>query len=356
MPRAGVAAVTLPPWLLRQLRDLLSLRGHAVLLAGPAGLGQYDLALALARAWLCERPGPDGACGACPSCHAIDVRTHADLFVLMPEQQALYLGWPLDAATQDRIERKEIKPSRQIRVEATRAAVAFTQVTHAREQGKVVLIHPAERLNPESANTLLKTLEEPPGRARFILATEAAHLLLPTIRSRCQTHAMAWPPEAEGRAWLAHAAAAEQLALTEADWSACWRAAGARPDEALAWARLGVTERLWNDLPRRLAQGDWTAIADWPTPRQLHVLMLLCHDAMARAVNAPPRYFAPDALPPPPPVRRLPGYWRALQQAWRTVEHPFQPGLWAEAWAERTRAVFARATVPGPAATLHSRP
>ncbi|MEW6695182.1 MAG: DNA polymerase III subunit delta' [Pseudomonadota bacterium] len=350
--------MSLAPWLQRQLRDVLRLQGHAVLLAGPAGLGQYDLALALARTWLCEQPGPDGACGTCSSCHAVEVRTHADLFVLMPEQQALELGWPLDALTQERLERKEIKPSRQIRVEATRAAVAFTQVTQARGQGKVVLIHPAERLNPESANTLLKTLEEPPGRVRFILATEAAHLLLPTIRSRCQSHTMAWPTESEGQAWLQQVAAAERPDASAADVAACWRAAGARPQEALAWVRLGLTDALWAALPRRLAQGDASAMAEWPLARQLQVFMLLCHDALAVATGAPPRYFPAEAVPPVPVPARLDAYWRALQQAARSVEHPVQPGLWNEAWAERTRAVFARpsrgAGEPHPAAALHS--
>ena len=348
----------LAPWLQRQLAAVLTLRGHAVLLDGPAGLDQYELALALARRWLCEQPRGPQACGSCAGCHAVDARTHADLFVLLPDALALELGWPLDPGTAERIERKEIKPSRQIRVEATRAAVAFTQVTHARGQGKVVLIHPAERLNVESANTLLKTLEEPPGRVRFILATEAAHLLLPTIRSRCQTHAMAWPTEAEGQAWLMQTAgegSTSTRALTEADWAACWQAAGGRPQEALAWARLGVTARLWADLPRQLAQGDWSAIVDWPIPRQLQVLMLLCHDAMAVATGAPPRYFAAEALPPDPVARRLSGYWRALQQAWRTAEHPLQAGLWAEAWAERTRAVFARTSGQPATAAIHSR-
>ncbi|WP_424859269.1 MULTISPECIES: DNA polymerase III subunit delta' [unclassified Tepidimonas] len=346
--------MTLAPWLQRQLRSLLALRGHAVLLAGPAGLGQFELALALARAWLCERPNEQGACGTCPSCHAIDVRTHADLFALMPEQQAIELGWPLDPLTQERIERKEIKPSRQIRVEATRAAVAFTQVTHAREPGKVVLIHPAEALNPESANTLLKTLEEPPGRVRFVLATEAAHQLLPTIRSRCLTHAMRWPDEHEGRAWLSRVAATDYPALGEDDWAACWRAAGARPQEALNWASLGLTARLWAELPQRLAHGDWTPIADWPLARQLQVAMMLCHDAMAQAAGAAPRYFAADALPTAPP-QRLGGLWRALQQARRTVEHPVQAGLWTEAWAQRMRTAFATARPSRAAAALHSR-
>ena len=67
------------PWIVAQCKSLLAQRGHAWLLAGPSGLGQYDLALALARAWLCERPSALGACGLCGSCHGIDVRTHADL-------------------------------------------------------------------------------------------------------------------------------------------------------------------------------------------------------------------------------------------------------------------------------------
>ena len=63
------------PWIERQVGQLLQQRGHAWLLQGPSGLGHYALALALARAWLCEQPVPNGACGHCDSCHAIDVHT-----------------------------------------------------------------------------------------------------------------------------------------------------------------------------------------------------------------------------------------------------------------------------------------
>lgn len=80
-----------------------------------------------------------------------------------------------------------------------RDAVEFSQRTSARGRGKVVLIFPADRMNTVTANALLKTLEEPPGDVRFVLATEAAHQLLPTVRSRCLDphHAMArstWMP------------------------------------------------------------------------------------------------------------------------------------------------------------------
>jgi len=59
---------TLAPWLQRQLNELRQQRGHALLLVGPSGLGQYELALALARSWLCETPTERGACGQCGSC------------------------------------------------------------------------------------------------------------------------------------------------------------------------------------------------------------------------------------------------------------------------------------------------
>jgi len=95
------------PWIAAQTRQLLAQRGHAWLLQGPSGLGQYSLGLALVRAWLCERPSPDGACGSCPSCHAIEVRTHADLCVLMPETVMLALGWPLDEKSQSDIDEKK---------------------------------------------------------------------------------------------------------------------------------------------------------------------------------------------------------------------------------------------------------
>jgi DNA polymerase-3 subunit delta' len=86
--------MNLAPWLADQLRGLLAQRGHAWLLQGPSGLGQYGLALGLAQAWLCDNPGPGGACGTCASCHAIEVRGHTDLCVLMPETVMLDLGWP----------------------------------------------------------------------------------------------------------------------------------------------------------------------------------------------------------------------------------------------------------------------
>src|SRR4029450_6030709 len=86
------------------------------------------------------------------------------------------------------------KPSKDIRVEDVRAAIALALTTASRGRGKTIVIHPAERMNPIAANAFLKTLEEPAGDARFVLCTSAPEGLLPTIRSRCQSIALALPP------------------------------------------------------------------------------------------------------------------------------------------------------------------
>ncbi|MBP7536794.1 MAG: DNA polymerase III subunit delta', partial [Ottowia sp.] len=249
-------AVSAPaPWIARQLESLLAQRGHAWLLQGPSGLGQFELAEALVRAWLCDAPTPHGACGQCASCHGIDVHTHPDLVVLMPETDMIARGWPLPEKAQSDIDDKKRKPSKEIRVDAMRDAIEFAQRTSGRGRGKAVLVYPAERMNQVTANALLKTLEEPPGDVRFVLATDAAHLLLPTIRSRCLGHTMLWPHADEALPWLT----AQGIAAGEG--AALLRAGGGRPAEALALAQGKDSARRWALLPRALARGDVGALA-----------------------------------------------------------------------------------------------
>lgn len=322
------------PWIRAQLQALQAQRGHALLLHGPSGLGQYALALGLARAWLCDAPTGQGACGHCPSCHAIDVRTHADLCVLMPETVMLELGWPLSEKAQGEIDDKKRKASREIRVEAMREAVEFAQRTSGRGQGKVVLVYPAERMNHVTANALLKTLEEPVGDVRFLLATEAAHQLLPTIRSRCMSHTMAWPSTDEALGWLT------AQALSAADAAVLLRAAGGRPEDALRAAQSGRDARQWSQLPKALARGDVSALAGWEPADALDALQKICHDQMAVAAGGSPRFFAPADLPAAAPVSQLARWWRDLTTAMRTAEHPFNAGLMLEALVSQARSAL----------------
>ena len=279
------------PWIAAQTRSLLQQRGHAWLLAGPSGLGQYKLALALVRAWLCEQPSEEGACGRCGSCHAIDVRTHADLCVLMPETTMLELGWPLSEKAQGEIDDKKRKPSKEIRVDAMRDAVEFSQRTSARGRGKAVLVYPAERMNNVTANALLKTLEEPPGDARFVLASEAADQLLPTIRSRCLGHGMVWPAESEALQWL------QQCGLAPEAARVVLRAAGGRPEDALQFSAWEPGANAWVKLPKAMARGDASALKDWSPAQAVSALHKICHDVLALRNGATPRFFEAADLP-----------------------------------------------------------
>lgn len=324
----------LAPWLEQQRRALLAQRGHAWLLQGPSGMGQFELAMALVRAWLCEQATEQGACGQCASCHSIDVHAHADLCVLMPETEMLERGWPLSEKAQAEIDDKKRKPSKEIRVDAMRDAVEFTQRTSARGRGKAVLVYPAEQMNAVTANALLKTLEEPPGDVRFVLATEAAHQLLPTIRSRCLAHTMVWPHEAQMQQWL------QQQGLSAEDAQAWLRAAGGRPLDAWRMAQAGKGLALFERLPKAVAAGDVAIFADMSQPEVVQWLQKLCHDLMCVAQGASPRYFAPQHLPQAPSPMLLARWAKSLAQEARTAEHPFNAGLMTEALVAQARTVL----------------
>jgi len=267
----------------------------------------------------------------------VAVHTHADLCVLMPETVMLALGWPLPEKAQAEIDDKKRKPSREIRVEAMRDAVEFCQRTSARGRGKAVLVYPAEQMNTITANALLKTLEEPPGDTRFVLASEAAHLLLPTIRSRCLGHTLHWPDEAQALQWLQAQGLAPEVAQAQL------RAAGGRAQDALAQAQAGRSPAAWAQLPKALARGEVAALADLTPAQAINALQKLCHDLQASACGAAPRYFAAADLPPPPPLLALARWAQALTRAARTAEHPFNTGLMLEALVAQARQ------------TLHSR-
>jgi len=321
-----MSAVVNAPWIDRQATELLAQRGHAWLLQGPSGLGQYDLALAMVSAWLCEKPTAQGACGECTSCHAVAVHTHADLAVLMPETVMIELGWPLSEKAQDEIDKKTRKPSKEIRVDAMRDAVEFSQRTDARGRGKAVLVFPAERMNTITANALLKTLEEPPGDVRFVLATEAAHMLLPTIRSRCLAHTMKWPEADEALTWLSGQGVPAPVA------QAFLRSAGGRPTDVLRQAEAGLSPDWWAALPKAMRGGDARHLADLSPAQAIDALQKLCHDLVLRHSGVAPRFFDATQLPASnASLSVLTDWFKRLMQSARTAEHPFNAGLMLEA-------------------------
>ena len=169
---------------------------------------------------------------------------------------------------------------------------------------------------------------------RFVLATEAAHQLLPTIRSRCLGHTMLWPAPDQAQGWLVEQGVAPDAA------QALLRAAGGRPDDALALQRAGRSPQAWALIPKAMARGDVSALAELEPAQAVDALQKLCHDLLLRSVGAQPRYFAAADLPAPPGVGPLTRWSRALAQEARTADHPFNAGLMLEALVAQAKSTL----------------
>jgi len=340
------------PWLGPLLKQTLQQRAHALLLQGPQGVGQFEMALTLAQAWLCEGASGRSPCGGCASCRLVQAHSHPDLIVLLPELLQETLGWGAASGDDGATEKTgKAKPSKEIKVDAVRAVVTFAQTSSARGQGKVVVLHPAERMNHVSANTLLKTLEEPPGAARFILSCAAPDALLPTIRSRCQAVVMQLPATDVATQWLRERGVAEPAVLLAAT--------GGQPQEVLQWIEQGIDAALWLRLPAIVARGEAQALATWPLPRLLDALQKLCHDAACVAAGAPPRYFPPEALSQAADAAALADWMRELNRCARHAEHAWNAGLMLESLVQQGQRALRTPAASEPATkqrvSVHSR-
>lgn len=188
--------------------ELRSRLPHAVLLKGPQGIGKLDFAVNLAQSLLCEAPQASGmACENCPSCHWFLQEAHPDFRLIQPDALNEVEG----AGEQE--DGKKKKPSRQISVDQIRNLLDFTNLSSHRGGNRVVLIHPAEAMNANAANALLKTLEEPSRQLLIILVSHKPQQLLPTILSRCLALAMPLPKPAESIAWLQQRGIKQPMAL-----------------------------------------------------------------------------------------------------------------------------------------------
>lgn len=173
---------TLLPWQHTRFSRLHALwsnarLAHAWLLAGLPGVGKLSFALHLTRHLLCRQASAQGPCGTCQECHLFSVGSHPDWRLLQPE-------------------------TRQLKIDQVRDAIEFAQGTAQRGGAKVVILQPAEAMNHNASNALLKILEEPPAQTFLLLISDQPGLLLPTLRSRCQQLDFPVPDAATALPWL----------------------------------------------------------------------------------------------------------------------------------------------------------
>ncbi len=195
-----------PQW--RVVRERMHLLPQAMLIVANRGTGKLGFASRLAGHLLCEADAQLRPCQDCKSCSMKDSGHHPDLHLLTTEAAnetaVSFLGDHVQRYCADDRPKKgtKSKPSSIINVEQVRSVSRALQMTSARGGNRVCLVTPADALNINAANALLKILEEPFPGTYFILLTSQLHTLPPTVRSRCSVLNLQNPSLADSTSWL----------------------------------------------------------------------------------------------------------------------------------------------------------
>jgi len=180
------------PWQQADWQQLLQYQNtqkipHALLLTGNAGLAKFELAMLWAQTLLCETLSNEVtlgseslACGHCVVCDLFMAKTHPDFMLIESEDKG-----------------------KAIKVAQIRELVNFVSLTRSRGSIRVIVIRSAESMNVNAANSLLKTLEEPPENTLIILVSSNPYSLPATVRSRCQSFPVSPVDTAAMQLWLA---------------------------------------------------------------------------------------------------------------------------------------------------------
>ncbi len=303
-----------------QLRERLP---QALLIQSGEGIGEFEFAQACAQSLLCEEPRPDRqACGSCRACSWFSHGNHPDFRLIVPESMA----------PESREEGAEPakKKSEQIRIEQARELADFLAVGTHRGGLRVILIYPAEAMNANTQNALLKSLEEPPPDTIFLLVTTQAERLLATVRSRCLRLTLPLPEPARVLRWLREQGVERPEAALAAAGGAPLAALKAVEMEA---DRLGFIEGLQNPRfdPISLAESVgrvplWDLVG-W-LQRWSYDLLLAC--VVGRIRYNPDHEAVITATARRCDAAEVAGYLRRLAAARALARHPLNAKLFAE--------------------------
>lgn len=186
---------------------------HAYLLCGAEGIGAEALAIAMGQYLLCLSPLDNIACGQCRGCKLLRAGTHPDLLLVAPEEKG-----------------------KQIKIDQVREIAARVDQTAQQGGRKIIILSPAEAMNINAANAILKNLEEPAGETYFFLVSHHPTRVLPTIRSRCAKVTLAMPASEQALSWL------QQLGLKNAE--SLLDDAGGAPLLVREWHEQGLDAEL----------------------------------------------------------------------------------------------------------------
>ena len=247
---------------------------------------------------------------------------HPDLRYLMPQAVALELGFNVEV-------KSGVKPSQDIRIDDVRDLQNYFNTASSRGASRYVVVYPFDNMNANTANALLKTLEEPSNGLRFVLVGSRIDKLLPTIRSRCQELTMPMPAIAECLSWL------EGQGVSQAE--VALGVAMNDPFEALS-----LTQTAADQLELRKKFLDWLANPDQHAnppaglekvglPVVLELAMRLCSDCVAQAhglkgSNFPwlqPKLMWVKAVG----LDRFTQLYQNMQKEFRLANHPINPRL-----------------------------
>jgi len=172
------------PWQISNWQNLTKSQqnkrlAHGLLFHGAAGIGKKAFAIEFAHWLMCEQPLVDKACGECKSCQLIKAESNPDFINIYPEEEG-----------------------KAIKVDQIRDLIEKISLTSHRDGYRVILISPADALNINASNSLLKTLEEPPANTILILITDKPSKLMATIRSRTQLVRFDLPTQEQSLQWL----------------------------------------------------------------------------------------------------------------------------------------------------------
>lgn len=366
----------LAPWLQALWKDLdFDQFPNAILLHGQSGIGKFSFAIELAKALLCESSSEfNKPCNQCEACHWFVASNHPDFISLVPETHRKLLPQveydsdetpkkgkaSRDDSDSETTEKKEKKI---ISIEETRSAIESLTIGSHRGGNRVILVYPLELLRPDSANTLLKSLEEPPANTIFILLANRVDRVLPTIRSRCRLLTAPRPNRSQGLGWLR-----EQLPtisgfkINDADIETIYDEQGGAPyavfDSLVARHNKDDKDELTiaiaasRILLQSMAQGariSWLDAAE--KTHKAHYSFLLAtmqrwvSDLMLVVQGGDPRYYPKHiatlkGLAQSARLLKLHQFWKSLVEARRSENHTLASRIQLEALLSQYQQVF----------------